>query len=113
MYDENLIYFIVVLALFAVLFFVRLAAREWASGKVSLIMLSTEKKLSKWARDKATSGKEKRIEAERLIIEKFYPMVPQWLRLFITEEWLIAQIDKLYTEMLDYFDDGKLNDSIN
>lgn len=112
-YDETLLSFIIVSALVALLFLLRLAAREWASGKVSTIMLNVEKKFSTWVTEKAITGKEKRIHAERIIITKLYPMVPAWIKLFITEEWLIDQIDKLYIEMLDYFDDGELNHSIN
>lgn len=112
MYDENIMYFVVALALFVVLFLLRLAAREWAKGQVSVIMLNVEKKLSTWAKDKAAEGKEMRLAAEKLIITKLYPMLPSWIKLFITQEWLFDQIDKLYSEMLDYLDDGELNDSI-
>jgi len=111
--DLNIVYSIVVLALFAVLFLLRWGVRKYTEGQVSLIMLNVEKVLSTWAKEKAKSGKEKRLAAQRLIISKLYPALPAWVKLFVSDEWLIEQIDKLYVNMLDYLDDGELNDSIN
>ncbi len=109
--DQNIVYSIIVLALFLVLFLFRYF-RQYAKGQIALIMLNVEKRLSTWAKEKAVTGKEKRLQAEKLIITKFYPMLPSWAKLFITEEWLFKQIDMLYTEMLDYLDDGELNNSL-
>jgi len=99
--DENVTYYVVLLALIVVLFLLRLSAQKYARGEVVKIMLSVEKRLSTWLIEKA-SGSEKRAAAERVIVEKFYPLLPAWMKLFITKNWLIKQIDSLYKEMLDY-----------
>ncbi|MGD9678446.1 MAG: hypothetical protein AB7V16_08895 [Vulcanibacillus sp.] len=110
--DMNLIYFLGVLSLFLVVFLIRLAIRYWASGQVATIMLGVEKKLSTWAKEKAAEGKDKRAEAERIIVNKFYCVLPSWIKPFITEQWLIDQIEKIYVVMLDYLDDSELNKSV-
>ncbi|KXG42887.1 hypothetical protein [Tepidibacillus decaturensis] len=109
--DQNVTYLVVLLALITVLFLLRFLVRKYAKGKIALIMLVVEKKLSTFAAEKASS-KEKRLAAERMIVEKFYPLLPAWARLFISVDWLVKQIDILYTEMLDYLDDGENNDSV-
>ncbi|WP_418368882.1 hypothetical protein [Tepidibacillus sp. LV47] len=109
--NSTVTYYVITLALTAVLFLLRFIIRKYAKGKIALIMLGVEKKLSTWAAKKASS-KEKRLAAERMIVEKFYPLLPAWIRLFVSVDWLVKQIDVLYVEMLDYLDDGKNNSSI-
>ncbi len=111
--DPKVLFYVGILVLFAVLFLLRIFIRLYAKGKIGLIMLKAEKNLLAWAKERAATGREKRIEAERIIVTKFYPLLPKWSHIFISEDWLISMIDKLYVEMFDAFDDGELNNSIN
>jgi hypothetical protein len=107
-----LIYTIIVVLLFAVGFVLRYAAKYHADSKLSLLMLAVEKQLSTWAKDQAASGSDKRNTAIKLIADKVYPALPVWAKMFITEDELVIRINSLYGEMLDYLDDGKVNQSI-
>ena len=89
----------------------RFAAVRYANSKVSLVMLAVEKKLSTWATQQASSGYKRR-EAIELVSNKVYPLLPVWVKLFITKEQAVVRIDYLYSEMLDILDDGKNNNSI-
>jgi uncharacterized ion transporter superfamily protein YfcC len=107
-----LIYTIIVVLLFAVGFVLRYAATFHADSKLSLLMLAVEKQLSTWAKDQASSGLDKRNAAIKLIADRVYPSLPIWAKMFISEDQLVIRINSLYGEMLDYLDDGKMNNTI-
>lgn len=108
---DAVVFVIVIVSVLLLATAIRYLASKYAGTKVALVMLAVEKKLATWAVEQATSG-EKHKEAIAIIADRVYPMLPFWVRMFITKEQAIAQIDRLYSEMLDFLDDGKINESI-
>jgi hypothetical protein len=46
------------------------------------------------------------------ITDRFYPVLPVWVKIFVSKDQMVAKIGDLYEEMLDYLDDGIINESI-
>ena len=110
--DDNVLTVLAVVLVFAVGFALRFGAKYYANTKVALVMLKVEKELSTWAKEQAATGREKREAAISFITNKVYPFMPPIVKLFVSQQLLEASIDKLYGEMLDFFDDGSFNNSI-
>ncbi len=47
------------------------------------------------------------------VFKQLYAIIPRWLRLFITEQYFREALQKWYNMIKDYFDNGKLDSSIN
>jgi hypothetical protein len=102
--NDAVLYVVGVLLLFGAGYGLRWGAKHYANTQVSLAMLSVEKKLSTWAKEKASEGADKRQAAVWLISDRVYPLLPPIVKLFVSRDMLVTAIDKLYGQMLDYLD---------
>lgn len=106
-YDENVIWLIGLAAILAVYFIFRTLAEKY-SWK---LFEKLEFDISNWIKEQADK-QAKREEAISIIVDKIYLLLPYWVQAFINKNTLKKQLNLMYGELLDYLDDGKLNDSI-
>lgn len=109
--NDAILYVIGIIILFALGYGLRWGAKHYANTQVALAMLAVEKKLSTWAKEQASEGAEKRKAAVYVITDRVYPFLPPIAKLFVSRDMLVAAIDKLYGQMLDYLDDNEINGS--